>query len=116
MVPNGSMNYGVHKVTPVQGTMWENSNFFVTLIKGKKNGQQDLCTTHYFTFSNKIYSFSLILDMYQALLRCNIWTKLFDLDQIFWKIGEQIYKCSSPYCSIITGCIIDMAAGDWCRS
>ena len=30
------MSYGVHKVTPVIGTMWENYKFFVTLQKGQE--------------------------------------------------------------------------------
>ena len=28
------MSYGVHKVTPVHGTMWTKSKFIVTLQKG----------------------------------------------------------------------------------
>ena len=30
---NGSMSYGVHKVTPVHGTMWEKAKFFCDLAK-----------------------------------------------------------------------------------
>ena len=33
---NGSMNYGVYIVTPINGTMWENSKLFVTLQKGQE--------------------------------------------------------------------------------
>ena len=30
------MSYGVHEVTPLHCTMWENSKFFVTLQKGQE--------------------------------------------------------------------------------
>ena len=42
---NGSMSCGVHKVTPVHGTMWENSKFFVILQKDQGLKQQVLFTT-----------------------------------------------------------------------
>ena len=42
---NGSMSYGVHKVTPVHGTMCEKCLAFVNLAKRSRSKQQVLCTT-----------------------------------------------------------------------
>ena len=33
---NGSMSYGIHKVTTVHGTIWKNYKFFVTLETGQE--------------------------------------------------------------------------------
>ena len=46
---NGSMSYGVHEVTPIHDTMWENSKFLWPCKKAKKkrlrSKQQGLCIT-----------------------------------------------------------------------
>ena len=49
-MPNGSMSYGVQKVTPVHGTIWKNYKFVETL----QNGQEKVKTT------SLVHNFSIL--------------------------------------------------------